>query len=307
MADSSKRFALLGAAGFVAPRHFKAIKDIGGDLVAICDPHDSVGAIDAYFPDARYFREPERLERFLEREAAENRPIDYVAICTPNHLHDAHVRMALRNGAHAICEKPLVINPWNLDQLARVEEASGRRVHPVLQLRYDPALQGIRDGMLGRNPEDQGVEHVFLRYVTRRGPWYHRSWKGDEAQSGGILTNIGIHLFDALLWLFGAMESIRCVSVSDDSRSVAGDILLATANVTWLLSVDARRLLGDGHANRAITVNGLSVDFGENFADGHAVVYEHIVNGRGLRIDDARPAIELVHALRQVANPKGRA
>lgn len=291
-------FALTGLAGYVAPRHLRAIADTGGRLVAAVDPHDSVGVLDQYFPDAAFFTEVERFDRHLEklRRGPEAERVEWVSVCSPNHLHDAHVRLALRVGAHALCEKPLVLNPWNLDVLEELEGEYGRRVHTVLQLRVHPSLLALRD----RLRESDRRHAVRLTYVTTRGRWYRYSWKGDEQKSGGIATNIGIHFFDLLLWLFGPAQR-SAVHVAERDR-MGGTLELANADVAWFLSIDASDLpagLADGQTTfRSITVDGDEVEFSGGFRDLHTRVYEESLAGRGFGIAEARPSIALVHALR---------
>lgn len=291
-------FALTGLAGYIAPRHLQAIRDTGSRLVAAVDPHDSVGLIDAYFPQAAFFTEFERFDRHLEklRRGPEADRVNVVSVCSPNHLHDAHVRSALRVDADALCEKPLVLNPWNLDALAELEAETGRHVWTVLQLRVHPALVALRERL-----RQEGQRHaVRLTYVTSRGAWYHYSWKGDAKKSGGVITNIGIHFFDLLVWLFGSVEG-HTVTQRDDYRA-GGTLALARADVEWSLSVDARDLPAhtpEGQTTyRSITVNGEEVEFSGGFRDLHTVVYEETLAGRGFGLDDARPSIELAHALR---------
>ncbi len=293
-----KNFALIGAAGFVAPRHLRAMRDTGCRLVAASDPHDSVGVLDGFFPEARYFPEIERFDRHLEklRRGPEAACVHWVSICSPNYLHDAHVRLALRVGADVICEKPLVISPWNLDQLAALEAESGRRVHTVLQLRLHPAVEALR-AKLDPSP----LHDVELTYVTGRGSWYLQSWKGSEERSGGIAMNIGVHLFDLLLWLFGPVRAVE-VSERGPTRQ-AGTLELERARVRWLLSVDFADLGDDPSPGRAATrrvlsVDGEEVDLSSGFEDLHTRVYAETLAGRGFGIEDARPSIELVHRLR---------
>jgi len=294
-------FALIGAAGFIAPRHMKAIAETGHQLLAVADPHDAVGVIDQYFPQARYFPEIERFDRFLEkqRRLPPDQHVHYVSICSPNYLHDAHVRLALRVRAHAICEKPLVINPWNLDQLADIEQETGRRVYNVLQLRMHPAVIELRRRLQASPPS--GRTAIDLAYITRRGAWYQVSWKGDEARSGGLVTNIGIHFFDMLMWLFGPAE--RAVVHHRAPDRVAGCLELERARVRWFLSVNAEDLPADvraagRHAWRLLTLDGEAFEFSEGFTDLHTLVYRDILNGGGFGIQDARPSIALVHRLR---------
>lgn len=294
-----RNFALTGVAGYVAPRHLRAIHETGNQLMAALDPHDSVGVLDQYFPEAAFFTEFERFDRHLERRrrGPEEKHIHYLSVCAPNHLHDAHVRLALRIGADAICEKPLVLNPWNLDALQELEAESGKRINTVLQLRVHPGLVALRERV-------QGAENhryqVRLTYVTSRGTWYRYSWKGDEEKSGGIATNIGVHFFDLLIWLFGEVRGSRLVQ--RDSQRMGGELELANADVEWFLSID-RSDLPDlapdgGPTYRSITVDGEEIEFSGGFRDLHTVIYEEVLAGRGFGIADARPAIELVYALR---------
>ncbi len=299
-----KSFALTGTAGYVAPRHLKAIRDTGNRLVAALDPHDSVGVLDSYFPDAAYFSEFERFDRHLEmlRRGGEGRDVQYVTICSPNHLHDAHIRLALRIDADAICEKPLVLNPWNLDALAELEVETGRRVFTILQLRVHPALIDLRERLMA---ERAGRRHqVVLTYVTSRGLWYRYSWKGDAERSGGIATNIGVHFFDLLIWLFGGVEQSQ-VHLKQDERA-AGAITLERADVSWFLSIDRSDLPfepepGMPATYRSITVDGKEIEFSGGFADLHTRVYEVTLAGCGFGIEDARPSIEFVGGLRHQA------
>ncbi len=294
-------FALIGAAGFIAPRHMKAIAETGHQLLAVTDPHDAVGVIDQYFPQARYFPEIERFDRFLEkqRRLPPEQHVHYVSICSPNYLHDAHVRLALRVRAHAICEKPLVINPWNLDQLADIEQETGRRVFNVLQLRMHPAVIDLRRRLQTSPPS--GRTAIDLAYITRRGAWYQVSWKGDEARSGGLVTNIGIHFFDMLMWLFGPAQAAVVHHRAADR--VAGCLELERAKVRWFLSINAEDLPAEAqaagrHAWRQLTFDGQVFEFSEGFTDLHTLVYRDILAGGGFGIEDARPSISLVHQLR---------
>lgn len=297
-----KRFALLGAAGFVAPRHMRAIRDTGHDLVAAMDPRDSVGVLDSYFPDARFFTEIERLDRHLEMLRRNGEPVDYVSVCTPNYLHDAHCRLALRLQAHAICEKPLVLHKRNVDQLAALERETGQRVHPVLQLRYHRQLIALRQ-RAAIEVQRVGRLRVEIDYITRRGDWYLRSWKGRPEQSGGLAANIGVHLFDALLWMFGAVD--RYTVTADEPTLHCGELILERADVLWRLSVDEDYLPDDvraarGHCYRWLKVNSAPVvDLSEGFGDLHIRVYEEILAGRGLGLEDARPAIALLERMRR--------
>ncbi len=294
-------FAIIGVGGFVAPRHLQAIRDTGHRVVAAVDPFDSVGVIDSYFPDARFFTEIERFDRHLEKlrrgEPADR--VDWVSICSPNYLHDAHVRLALRVHANAICEKPLVISPWNLDQLEELEREFGRRVYTILQLRLHPALIALKRELDGQAHRDKA--QVELTYITRRGSWYGVSWKGRPDKSGGVAMNIGIHFFDLLLWLFGPVEQ-SVVHLSEQTR-MAGRLELAHASVRWFLSVEQRDLpescrQQNTHAFRSIQIDGEDVEFSGGFADLHTRVYEATLAGRGFGIADARPSIDLVHRIR---------
>ncbi|MEP0775915.1 MAG: Gfo/Idh/MocA family oxidoreductase [Acidobacteriota bacterium] len=301
MEPRPSNFALIGAAGFVAPRHMKAIRDTGNRLLAAADPHDGVGVLDQYSFDVRYFPEIERFDRHLDklRRGPEEQRVHWVSICSPNYLHDAHIRLALRNGADVICEKPLVINPWNLDGLEVLERETGRRVYTVLQLRAHPALLALRERLAGANAARR--HRVTLTYITSRGPWYHLSWKGREDRSGGVATNIGIHFFDLLMWLFGQVTAVRVLQ--REPTRVAGELELERADVTWRLSVERTDLPfpaepGGKTTWRSITVDGEEVEFSEGFADLHTRVYEETLAGRGWGIAEARPSIELVHAIR---------
>lgn len=301
-------FALIGVGGYVAPRHLEAIRDTGNRLLATVDPNDSVGVLDRYFPNVRFFNEIERFDRHLEkmRRRGEDERCHYISICSPNYLHDAHVRLALRVNAHAICEKPLVINPWNLDALIRLEQEFQRRVYTVLQLRVHPSLIELRERILADN---SGKKHeVILTYITRRGPWYHISWKGQEEKSGGVTMNIGIHFFDMLMWLFGGVER-SMVHVMSQERA-AGLLELERARIRWCLSVSGRDLPESCKAEgkpafRSITIDGEEFEFSNVFTSLHTKVYEDILAGKGYGIEDARPSIELVHRIRRTTPDVG--
>jgi UDP-N-acetyl-2-amino-2-deoxyglucuronate dehydrogenase len=294
-----RNFAVTGVGGFVAPRHLKAVYDTGNRVVAAADPNDSVGILDRFSFDIRFFREIERFDRHLDklRRGADDRQVHYVSICCPNYLHDAHARIALRNGADAICEKPLVINPWNLDALQALEGETGRRVYTVLQLREHPDLIMLRDRILRAGEVRHQVE---LTYVTSRGPWYDVSWKGSEQHSGGVTANIGIHFFDLLLWLFGELE--ECEVTHRDARCYSGRLRLSRADVSWFLSVNREDLpsgIWPGRSTyRMIRVDEQEVEFSEAFTDLHTRVYARTLSGNGFGIEDARPSIDLVHRLR---------
>ena len=300
MSDRQSNFAVIGVGGYVAPRHLKAIRDVGGRLVAAADPRDSVGVLDQYSFDVRFFTEIERLDRHLEklRRGPDTDRVHYLSVCSPNYLHDAHCRLGVRLKADVICEKPLVINPWNLDALESLEAETGHKIYTVLQLRLHPKLLELREKLLAKKGQ---VHEVELTYVTSRGPWYDVSWKASIEKSGGVPTNIGIHLFDLLLWLFGGVRSSR-VHVSE-ARRYAGVLELERANVRWFLSIDPTDLPfpsqpGARTTFRSIAVDGAEIEFSEGFGDLHTRVYEKTLAGQGFRIADARPSIELVHAIR---------
>jgi UDP-N-acetyl-2-amino-2-deoxyglucuronate dehydrogenase len=298
---STKNFAVIGVGGYVAPRHLRAIRDTGNRLVAAADPRDSVGILDQFSFDVRFFTEIERFDRHLEklRRGPEAERVHYVSILSPNYLHDAHCRLALRVGADAICEKPLVINPWNLDQLAALEAETGRHINTILQLRVHPALLKLKANL---EEGDSSLQHdVQLTYVTARGPWYQISWKGSDEKSGGVATNIGIHLFDLLLWLFGPAADLRVHHA--DAQRMAGYIELEHARVRWFLSVDPNDLPfpvepGKNTTYRSITVDGQEIEFSGGFTDLHTRVYEETLAGRGFSISDARPSIDLTYRIR---------
>jgi UDP-N-acetyl-2-amino-2-deoxyglucuronate dehydrogenase len=298
---STKNFAVIGVGGYVAPRHLRAIRDTGNRLVAAADPRDSVGILDQFSFDVRFFTEIERFDRHLEklRRGPEAERVHYVSILSPNYLHDAHCRLALRVGADAICEKPLVINPWNLDQLAALEAETGRHINTILQLRVHPALLKLKANL---EEGDRSLQHdVRLTYVTARGPWYQISWKGSDEKSGGVATNIGIHLFDLLLWLFGPAADLRVHHA--DAQRMAGYIELEHARVRWFLSVDPNDLPfpvepGKNTTYRSITVDGQEIEFSGGFTDLHTRVYEETLAGRGFSISDARPSIDLTYRIR---------
>jgi len=295
-------FGLIGAAGYIAPKHMQAIFDTGNTLVAAVDPHDCVGRLDSVFPDAHFFTEIERFDRYLEktrRGPAENR-VQYISVCSPNYLHDAHTRLAMRVRAHAICEKPLVISPWNLDALEELEAEHGCRVYNVLQLRLIPTLIELKRILREQTPRERA--DICLTYISRRGRWYDVSWKGSQEKSGGVALNIGIHFFDLLMWLFGNVEDSR-VHLSQP-RKMAGLLTLEGARIRWFLSTDADDLPDQvraqgGYAHRSMTYDGQEIEFSDGFQDLHTRVYEEILAGRGTGIRDARPAIELVHRINQ--------
>ena len=298
---SPRNFALIGAAGYIAPRHMKAIRDTGNRIVAAVDKSDSVGILDSFFYDLPFFTEFERFDRHAEklRRQGGDKRIHFVSICSPNYLHDAHVRFALRIGADAICEKPLVLNPWNLDALSELERESGKRIFNILQLRVHPSIIALRE-KIRRIPA--GKKHaVDLTYITSRGNWYFASWKGDISKSGGVATNIGVHFFDMLIWIFGGVQHHE-VHIADDRR-MAGFLELEKAHVRWFLSVGREDLPVEGVQGgkttyRSITVDGEEIEFSRGFTDLHTVVYRKILSDRGFGVEDARPSIDLVHKLR---------
>lgn len=296
-----KNFALTGIAGYIAPRHLLAIKDTGNNLVAAVDPHDSVGIIDKYFPDASFFTEIERFDRHLEklrRGPSENK-VDYLSICSPNHLHDAHIRLALRIGADAICEKPIILNPWNLDALQQLEVESGKRVYTVLQLRVHPSLLELKKKI--ETASSNTKHNVCLTYITSRGLWYNYSWKGNPEKSGGVVTNIGIHFFDLLIWLFGDCVYNE-VHLSERDK-MSGFMELKNANVSWFLSIDKNDLPDIAKVQKKSTFRSIQIDdeeieFTEGFTDLHTKIYSEVLNGRGFGIDDARSSIQTAYQIR---------
>lgn len=299
-----KNFALIGAAGYIAPRHMQAIKSTGNNLVAAYDPNDSVGIIDSHFPEADFFTEFERFDRHVDKmhRSKVDKRIDYVSICSPNYLHDSHMRFALRAGADAICEKPLVLNPWNIDGLLEIERDTGRKVNTILQLRVHPAIVALRARV---QAEQRRTKHeVDLTYVTSRGNWYMRSWKGDLKKSGGIATNIGVHFFDMLHFLFGAIQD-NVVHLASDTKA-AGYLEYEQARVRWFLSVDvgdvpAAAREGGQRTYRSITVDGEEIEFSGGFTDLHTRSYEEILAGRGFGLEENRTAIATVAAIRGAA------
>ena len=297
----SKNFAITGVAGYVAPRHLKAIKETGNRLVAAVDPHDSVGLLDSYFADVSFFTEFERFDRHIEklRRQGEEQRIHYVTICSPNYLHDAHCRFTLRVGADAICEKPVVLNPWNIDALQELEKESGKRIFTVLQLRVHPSLIALKEKL--QKEKSSFKKEIILTYVTSRGLWYLVSWKGQIERSGGLATNIGIHFFDLLLWLFGKVEGSE-VHLATPTRT-AGYMELENARVKWFLSIEKSDLpeicKTKGKATfRSITIDDQEVEFSEGFTDLHTIVYRETLAGRGFSLEDSRPSVVLAHDIR---------
>ena len=295
-----KNFALIGAAGYIAPRHMKAIKATGNNLIAAFDKGDSVGIIDSYFPDTDFFVEFERFDRHIEKLKYESDTyLDYVSICSPNYLHDAHIRFALRSGADAICEKPLVLNPWNVDKLQHVEEKTGKRIYNVLQLRVHPSIIALRE-KVKQAKKDTKFE-VDLTYLTSRGHWYQTSWKGNAEKSGGIATNIGVHFYDMLSWIFGDVQE-NIVHVHENDHA-AGYLEFEHARVKWFLSINSKYLPKEikdaGQTTfRSIKINDEELEFSGGFSDLHTMVYKDILAGKGYGLDDARTAIEIVHDIR---------
>lgn len=301
-----KNFALIGASGYIAPRHLKAIKDTSNNLLAAYDKFDSVGIIDSYFPKADFFVEFERFDRHLEKLKYEKDvDLDFVSICTPNYLHDSHIRMALRRGADAICEKPLVLNPWNIDALSKIEKETGKKVYNILQLRVHKSIIELKQ-KIDAAPKDK-VFDVDLTYLTSRGNWYYTSWKGDVAKSGGIATNIGVHFYDMLSWVFGDVKE-NIVHIHEHDRA-SGYLELEKARVRWFLSINEDVLPEEVKAKgqrtyRSITIEGEELEFSGGFTDLHNRVYESILDGNGYGLEDARQAIEIVHSIRY-AQPVG--
>jgi UDP-N-acetyl-2-amino-2-deoxyglucuronate dehydrogenase len=303
-----KNFGLIGTAGYIAPRHLRAIKETNNNLVAALDPSDSVGVIDQFFPNAAFFVEFERFDRHLDKLNRElKQPLDYLSICTPNYLHDSHIRMALRCGANAICEKPLVLNPWNLDALQQIEKESEKQVHTILQLRLHPSIIALKQ-KIEKAPKDKKFD-VDLTYLTSRGSWYYASWKGDVQKSGGIATNIGIHFFDMLTWVFGAVKE-NIVHLHEHDRA-SGYMELQNARVRWFLSINEETLPAEIRAKgqrtyRSISVDGEEIEFSDGFFDLHTSSYENILKGSGFGLEDARTSVEIVHEIRnKIITPGG--
>lgn len=294
-----KNFALIGAAGYIAPRHLQAIKATGNNLVAAMDKNDSVGILDSYFPDCDFFTEFERFDRHLDKLKRKGIKIDYVSICSPNYLHDSHIRFALRHGADAICEKPLVLNPWNVDALSEIEDETRRKVYTILQLRLHPSIIALREQV--QNGPKEKVYDVELSYVTSRGNWYHHSWKGDVSKSGGIATNIGIHFFDMLIWVFGEVKENVVVELSD--KKASGKLVLQQANVNWKLSVDFKDLPNEvqnqgKRTYRSLKLAGKEIEFSDGFTDLHTKSYEQILGGEGFGLSESKKSIEVVQKFR---------
>jgi UDP-N-acetyl-2-amino-2-deoxyglucuronate dehydrogenase len=294
-----KNFALIGAAGYIAPRHLKAIKETNNTLIAALDKFDSVGMMDSYFPNADFFVEFERFDRHIEKLRRNGTQLDYVSICTPNYLHDAHIRMALRSGADAICEKPLVLNPWNVDALLDIEKESGKKIHTILQLRLHPSIIALKK-KIDAGSSDTKYD-VDLTYITSRGKWYDISWKGDESKSGGIATNIGIHFFDMLAWLFGDVQE-NIVHLREKDKS-AGYLEFKKARVRWFLSIDEnslpKRIQEIGQRTyRSITINTEELEFSTGFTELHTESYKQILKGEGFGLNDAKESIKIAQKIR---------
>ena len=298
-----KRFALIGAAGYIAPRHLKAIADCGGVLVAAYDPSDSVGHLDAYFPEAAFFTEFERFDRHLNKLGDAGKGVDFISICFPNYLHDSHIRYALRSGAHCICEKPLTLRPWNIEGLTKVSQSTGNQVFTILQLRLHENVIALKKEVQKKLQEDP--EYVFdvdLTYITSRGNWYYASWKGDEEKSGGIATNIGVHFFDMLHWIFGDLKDQKVYTRTHDRAS--GTMYFKNAKVRWFLSINADTLPDSvkgqgGRIHRSLSFDSWSFDFTEGFTELHSTSYRHILEGGGFNEKAAEAAIEIVHNMRE--------
>lgn len=296
-----KKFALIGAAGYIAPRHMKAIKDNGCDLVAAYDPYDGVGIMDSNFPNADFFTEFERFDRHIDKLKRNSNPIDYVSICSPNYLHDAHIRFGLKNGCDVICEKPLVLNPWNLDALMDLENETNKKVNTILQLRLHPAIIDLKNKISSGSKDT--IYDINLKYVTSRGKWYHHSWKGDLEKSGGIATNIGVHFFDMLTWIFGDLEKVE-ISMQNNETAI-GKLYLEKARINWMLSIDYNvipekiKALGK-RTYRTLNIEGQELEFSDGFTELHTESYKNILDGNGFGLVDCRKAIEIVSKIRSL-------
>lgn len=296
-----KSFALIGAAGYIAPRHLKAIKNTNNVLLTAFDPFDSVGIMDRYFPAADFFVEFERFDRHIDKLRRNNNPIDYVSVCSPNYLHDSHIRFGLRSGADVICEKPIVLNPWNIEPLEEIENETGKHIFSILQLRLHPSIIELRKEVLN-GPKDK-VYDIDMTYITSRGNWYFTSWKGAPAKSGGIGTNIGVHFFDMLTWIFGPVEN-NIVHIHSYDRA-SGFLELASARVKWFLSISEETIpqklrMQGKRTYRSIEIEGKELEFSDGFTDLHTTSYEAILAGQGFRIGETKTAIEIVHDIRHI-------
>jgi UDP-N-acetyl-2-amino-2-deoxyglucuronate dehydrogenase len=294
-----KNFALIGAAGYIAPRHLKAIKETNNNLIAALDKFDSVGMMDSYFPNADFFVEFERFDRHIEKLRRNGTHLDYVSICTPNYLHDAHIRMALRSGADAICEKPLVLNPWNVDALMDIEKESGQKINTILQLRLHPSIIALKNKVDAAGKKEK--YDIDLTYITSRGNWYDVSWKGDESKSGGIATNIGVHFYDMLYWIFGDVQE-NIVHLREKDKA-AGYLEFKNARVRWFLSINEnslpKKIKEKGQRTyRSILIDNEEIEFSAGFTDLHTISYQGILNGNGFGLKDAKQSVEIVHQIR---------
>ena len=294
-----KRFALIGAAGYIAPKHMRAIKETGNVLVAALDKHDSVGILDSYFPEADFFTEFERFDRHLEKLKRSGKPVDYLVVCSPNYLHDAHIRFGLRLGADVICEKPVVLNPWNVDALMEMEKETGKKVFTILQMRLHPSIISLYEKIT--NTPGGKRSDVELKYITPRGNWYPVSWKGDIQKSGGISTNIGVHFFDILLWIFGSVK--ESIVHKHTNTTACGSLQLESANVNWLLSIDKEQLPDElkdpgRHSYRYMKVEGEELDFSETDGSLHTKSYREILNVNGFTLKEVKPLTELLYQIR---------
>ncbi len=299
MPEKQNNFALIGVAGYIAIRHLQAIKETGNQLLAALDPFDSVGSIDSYFPEADFFVEFERFDRHIDKLKRVGTRIDYVSICSPNYLHDSHIRFALRQGAHAICEKPLVLNPWNLDALSEIEKETGKNIYNILQLRLHPSITALKE-RIDNGPPDK-VHDIDLTYITSRGHWYNISWKGNIEKSGGVSTNIGVHFFDMLTWIFGDVKE-NIVHLSQKQHA-GGFLRLEKARIRWFLSIDHNDLPSEAikrnqRTFRSITVDNEEIEFSDGFTGLHTKTYKHILSENGFRLEEARKSIETVYAIR---------
>jgi UDP-N-acetyl-2-amino-2-deoxyglucuronate dehydrogenase len=299
MNSNPKNFGIIGVAGYIAVRHLKAIKETGNNLLASLDKFDSVGLIDSFFPESDFFVEFERFDRHFDKLKRTGTKIDYVSICSPNYLHDSHIRFALRHKADAICEKPIVLNPWNIDALQEIEKETGRRVYTILQLRLHPKILELREKILN-GPKDK-IHEIDLSYITSRGNWYNISWKGDIQKSGGVATNIGVHFFDMLGWIFGSTKT-NIVHLSEHNKA-GGYLELENARIRWFLSLDYNDIPGSAklagkRTYRSITIDGEEIEFSEGFTDLHTLTYSEILAGKGYGLKDARQSVETVYTIR---------
>lgn len=294
-----KRFALIGAAGYIAPRHMKAIKDTGNTLVCAFDPYDGVGIMDSHFPDADFFTEFERFDRHIDKLRRQGNPIDIISICSPNYLHDAHIRFALKSGCDVICEKPLVLNPWNVDAIVDIERETGKNAYTILQLRLHPNIKALKE-RIDKSPAGK-IYDIDLTYITSRGKWYHHSWKGDIDKSGGIATNIGVHFFDMLTWVFG--DIVENKVTRHDSDTASGFLHLEKARINWFLSIDYNQIpeevrLAGKRTYRTLSMEGEEIEFSDGFTELHTESYREILAGRGFPVSVSKKAIEIVHGIR---------